>query len=80
MTTVKAINPKPARTFTRAELEQTLDAWLEANRRAEAAGDWIAHLGPFYTDDAVYRWNIGPTRSSRHVVGARSRTWPSAIR
>lgn len=60
MTTVAAINPKPARTFTRAELQQTMDAWLEANRRAEAAGDWIKYLGPFYTDDAVYRWNIGP--------------------
>ena len=32
----------------------------DANRRAEAAGDWISTLGPFYTDDAVYRWNIGP--------------------
>lgn len=60
MTTVAAINPKPARTFTRAELQQTMDAWLEANRNAEAAGDWIKYLGPFYTDDAVYRWNIGP--------------------
>ena len=60
MTTVQAINPKPAGKFTREELEQTMNAWLDANRRAEAAGDWISTLGPFYTDDAVYRWNIGP--------------------
>ena len=60
MTTVKSINPQPAGSFTRAELEQTMDAWLEANRRAEATGDWISTLGPFFTDDAVYRWNMGP--------------------
>jgi hypothetical protein len=60
MTTVKAINPKPVGDFTYEELEQTMNAWLDANRRAEAAGDWISTLGPFYTDDAVYRWNIGP--------------------
>jgi len=59
-TTVDAINPKPTKTYSRAELQQTMDGWLEANRRAEAAGDWITYLGPFYTDDAVYRWNVGP--------------------
>ncbi|MBX3250883.1 MAG: hypothetical protein KF901_27135 [Myxococcales bacterium] len=59
-TTVEAINKKPTQTFSRAELQDTMDGWLEANRKAEAAGDWVTYLGPFYTDDAVYRWNIGP--------------------
>ena len=46
--------------YDRAELEQMVERWLEANRRAEQAGDWVTHLGPMYTDDAEYSWNIGP--------------------
>ena len=26
--------------YSRAELEQMVERWLDANRRAEAAGDW----------------------------------------
>lgn len=59
-TTVETINPKPNETFSRDELQRTMDGWLEANRLAERHGDWITYLGPFYTDDAVYRWNVGP--------------------
>ena len=44
----------------REELEETMRRWLEANGRAEATGDWKANLGPFYTDDAEYRWAVGP--------------------
>ena len=32
---------------------------LQANRDAEAAGDWKP-LADFYADDATYGWNIGP--------------------
>ena len=46
--------------YPRRELEEMVERWLEANRRAERAGDWKSHLGPLYTDDAVYGWNIGP--------------------
>ena len=49
-----------AKSFPRAEIEETMQRWLDANEKAEATGDWITHLGPFYTDDAVYRWNVGP--------------------
>lgn len=34
--------------------------WIEANHRAEAERDWVGRLGPFFTDDAEYRWNAGP--------------------
>lgn len=46
--------------FSRAELEQMVDRWLAANRQAEQEGNWAKHLGALYTDDAEYRWNIGP--------------------
>jgi hypothetical protein len=44
----------------RDELERMVEVWLQANRRAEAEGDWKKHLGPLYTEDAEYIWNIGP--------------------
>lgn len=46
--------------YPRAELEAMVERWLEANRRAEQAGDWKTYLGPLYTEDAVYGWNVGP--------------------
>ena len=46
--------------YPRAELEEMVERWLEANRQAEKDGDWPKHLGAMYTDDAEYRWNIGP--------------------
>lgn len=45
--------------FPRAELEDVVERWLEANREAERRGDWSI-LAEFYTDDATYGWNIGP--------------------
>ncbi len=46
--------------FPREELEEMVARWLEANKKAEQEGNWAKHLGPFYTDDAEYRWNMGP--------------------
>lgn len=45
--------------FPRAELDDVVARWLQANHDAEASGDWRA-LATFYTDDATYGWNIGP--------------------
>jgi len=41
------------RTFPRAEIQETLDRFVAANRLAEQDGDW-GRLADFYTDDAVY--------------------------
>jgi hypothetical protein len=46
-------------TFTREQLDDWTERWLEANREAERRGDWSG-LADFYTDDATYGWNIGP--------------------
>ena len=43
----------------REVLEDFIERWLEANKVAEAKGDWTG-LADFYTDDATYGWNIGP--------------------
>ena len=43
----------------REVLEDFVERWLEANRVAEAKGDWKG-LADFYTGDATYGWNIGP--------------------
>ena len=48
--------------FPREELDEMMRRWIEANKRAEAEGDWAKHLGPMYTDDAEYSWNIGPNQ------------------
>jgi hypothetical protein len=48
--------------YPRAELQEMIERWLAANRSAEAEGDWIKHLGPMYTEDAEYSWNMGPNR------------------
>ncbi len=50
----------PARPTPREELEEMVARWKDANVRAEETGDWATHLGAMYTDDALYRWNIGP--------------------
>ncbi|MDB4974978.1 MAG: hypothetical protein JWN48_3319 [Myxococcaceae bacterium] len=48
---------------TRSELEETMRRWLAAHDHATASGDWQSTLGAFYTDDAEYRWDIGPDES-----------------
>jgi hypothetical protein len=45
---------------SRAELEDMLTRWLDANRRATATRDWKSTLGAHYTDDAEYTWDLGP--------------------
>ena len=46
--------------YPRAELEEMVERWLEANRQSEKDGNWANHLGAMYTEEAEYRWNIGP--------------------
>lgn len=48
--------------FPREELEEMMRLWLEANKKAEAEGNWAKYLGPMYTEDAEYTWNIGPNQ------------------
>jgi hypothetical protein len=45
--------------FPRAELDEMVERWLQANRDAEAAGDWKP-MADLYTEDATYGWNYGP--------------------
>jgi hypothetical protein len=45
--------------FPRAQLEDWVQRWLEANREAERTGNWRP-LADFYAEDATYGWNIGP--------------------
>ena len=45
--------------YPRAELEEMVERWLQANRDAEAAGDWKP-MAELYTADATYGWNYGP--------------------
>ncbi|MRH91307.1 nuclear transport factor 2 family protein [Nocardia sp. SYP-A9097] len=47
--------------FDRAELDEMVRRWLQANKECEAAGDWLP-LAEFYTEDATYGWNYGPTQ------------------
>ncbi|HXH59278.1 nuclear transport factor 2 family protein, partial [Iamia sp.] len=42
-----------------AEIEEMVEHWLQANRDAEAAGDWKP-MAELYTPDATYGWNYGP--------------------
>ncbi|MDD5036162.1 MAG: nuclear transport factor 2 family protein [Methylococcaceae bacterium] len=46
--------------YPREELEEMVQRWLCANRESERQGDWIEHLGAMYSEDAEYRWNMGP--------------------
>ncbi len=45
--------------YPRAELEEMVERWLQANRDAEAAGDWKP-MAELYTPDATYGWSYGP--------------------
>ena len=45
--------------YPRAEMEGMVERWLQANRDAEAAGDWRP-MAELYTPDATYGWNYGP--------------------
>lgn len=45
--------------YPRAELEEMVQRWLEANRAGEEKQDW-RHMADLYTEDATYGWNVGP--------------------
>jgi hypothetical protein len=45
--------------YPRAELDEMVRRWLDANRACEQAGDWKP-LALMYTADATYGWNMGP--------------------
>lgn len=45
--------------YPRAELDEMVERWLQANRDGEAAGDWRP-MAELYTPDATYGWNYGP--------------------
>jgi hypothetical protein len=45
--------------YERSELEEMVERWLEANRRAQEIGDWRL-LADLFTEDATYGWNMGP--------------------
>ena len=53
--------------YPRAELEEMVERWLEANRAGEAKRDW-RHMADLYTEDATYGWNVGP-KDEFMVVG-----------
>ena len=44
--------------YPRAEVEEMVERWLQANRDAEAAGDW-SPMAMLYAEDATYGWNYG---------------------
>ncbi|WP_024794879.1 hypothetical protein [Tomitella biformata] len=46
--------------YDRAELDEMVQNWLDANLKCEAANDWKP-LAEMYTADATYGWNYGPT-------------------
>jgi hypothetical protein len=45
--------------FERRELEEMVQRWEAASKRAEAAGRWAEHLAGFYAEDARCRVCIG---------------------
>ena len=46
--------------FPRKELEEMVRRWVAANDTAGRTGDW-GPMAQFYTEDALYSWNTGPS-------------------
>ena len=46
--------------FARDEIEEMARRWVAANNAAGASGDW-SKMSAFYTEDAIYSWNNGPS-------------------
>jgi hypothetical protein len=44
--------------YPRAELEEMIERWVQANRDCEEQGDW-GPMADLYTPDATYGWNYG---------------------
>jgi hypothetical protein len=59
--------------YPRAEIEEMVERWLQANKDAEAAGDW-GPMADLYTVDATYGWNYGPTENFMAVGREEIRT------
>ena len=59
--------------YPRAELEEMVERWLQANRDAEAAGDW-GPMADLYAVDATYGWNYGPKENFMAVGREEIRT------
>ena len=45
--------------YSRDELDEMVERWLDANKQCEAQGDWRP-LADMFTEDATYGWNLGP--------------------
>jgi hypothetical protein len=60
--------------FTRAEIEEFWDTWLEVNRRAEETGDWTI-LAEWYAEDATYGWMYTPDEHFMAVGRDQIREW-----
>ncbi len=45
--------------YPRHELEETMQRWLDLNRKCEEELNWLA-LADMFTEDATYGWNVGP--------------------
>src|SRR3954447_10042746 len=50
-----------------------VERWLQANKDAEAAGDW-GPMADLYTEDATYGWNYGPSENFMAVGRDEIRT------
>lgn len=60
--------------FPRAELDEMVERWLQANQDCERAGDWRP-LAEFYTEDATYGWNYGPKHDFMAMGRNEIRDW-----
>lgn len=60
--------------YPRAELEDMVERWLDANREAAARGDWRP-MAELYTEDATYGWNYGPHEDFMAVGRDQIRDW-----
>ncbi|QIK75840.1 nuclear transport factor 2 family protein [Nocardioides piscis] len=60
--------------FSRAEIDQFWQTWLEANRKAEASNDWGV-LAEHYAEDATYGWMYTPDEHFMAVGREQIRDW-----
>jgi hypothetical protein len=60
--------------FPREEMEEMMRRWKQANKDAEAAGDWKP-MAQFYTQDAEYTWNLGPNEDFAAHGRTQIRDW-----
>jgi hypothetical protein len=60
--------------YPREELEEMWDRWIQANKDAEAVGDWRP-MADLYTEDATYGWNLGASGEFMAVGREQIRDW-----